>query len=170
MFLSDQVSSHSNIKQFAEEYSSDMPPTFVMNGKSLNAELDLWSSIMSSLAKSYDNVQDTLKNTSEDLFPHLYQLLPHRYLFHTFICCPSGSFLLYGGLPAFHATFKASFKLLLLPHSSNYSREACSQTDKELPCEPPKSPLVMPLHFPSNDMLHQKSGLLLCQPSPSHVL
>ena len=74
MFLSDQVSSCSNIKQFAEEYSSDMLPTFV-NEQSLNAELDLWSSIMSGLAKPYDNVQDTLKNTSEDLFPHLYLLL-----------------------------------------------------------------------------------------------
>ena len=74
VFLSDQVSSCSNIKQFAEEYSSDMPPTFV-NEQSLNAELDLWFSIMLGLAKPYDNVQDTLKNTSEDLFPHLYLLL-----------------------------------------------------------------------------------------------
>ena len=73
MFLSDQVSSCSNIKQIAEEYSSDMPPTFV-NEQSLNAELDLWSSIMSGLAKSYDNVQDTLK-------------IQVKISFHTFICC-----------------------------------------------------------------------------------
>ena len=46
---------------------------------------------------------------------------------------PCGSLLLYRGLPASHTAFKASFKLLLLPHPLK-----CSQTDKELPCEPPQ--------------------------------
>ena len=67
MFLSDQVS----CKKFTEEYSCDMPQTF-LNGESLNAELDLWALTMS---KPYDDVQITLKNTSEDLFPQLHHLL-----------------------------------------------------------------------------------------------
>ena len=48
-----------------------MPQTF-LNGESLNAELDLWALTMS---KPYDDVQITLKNTSEDLFPQLHHLL-----------------------------------------------------------------------------------------------
>ena len=74
VFLSDQISSRANIKQFAEEYSCDMPPTF-LNGESLNAELDLWASTMSSLTKPYDYVQITLQNISKDLFPQLHDLL-----------------------------------------------------------------------------------------------
>ena len=70
----DEAADCSNVKKFAEQYSCDMLPTF-LNGQSLNAELDLWSSTMSCLAKPYDNVQDTLKNTSKDLFPYLHQLL-----------------------------------------------------------------------------------------------
>ena len=45
VFFSDQSTAHSSILKLAEEYSMDMPSTFI-DGSSLDGELDTWYHLM----------------------------------------------------------------------------------------------------------------------------
>lgn len=59
VFLSDQSTAHSRIRKLAEEYSMDMPSTFI-DGSSLDAVLDTWSHLMLSLPDPRDKIQEVL--------------------------------------------------------------------------------------------------------------
>ena len=74
VFFSDQSTARSSIRKLAEEYSMDMPSTFI-DGSSLDAELDTWSHLMLSLPNPPDKIQEVLKLTNSDHFPQLHLLL-----------------------------------------------------------------------------------------------
>lgn len=80
VFLADQSSACLSIQKLAEAYKKDMPSTF-LDGSSLDAELDMWSVAMSSLASPLDTVKEALKLTNGNHCPQLHLLL---HLFCTF--------------------------------------------------------------------------------------
>ena len=68
VFFSDRSTAHSSIRKLAEEYSMDMPSTLI-DGSSLDAELDTWSHLMLSLPNPPTKIQEVLKLTNSDHFP-----------------------------------------------------------------------------------------------------
>ena len=74
VFFSDQSTARSSIRKLAEEYSMDMPSTFI-DGSSLDAELDTWYHLMLSLPNPPNKIQEVLKLTNSDHFPQLHLLL-----------------------------------------------------------------------------------------------